>query len=136
MITGIVKNTLHKALLDAAKAAKKDCNKVQILLSLDPNDNEDVHYSKIIEGEPVKRVAFLELLNIRIDMLGKEQMARPFISKSILKQAEDLKVKPEMVTILIYTTAEKASISDVNIHLINNSVPERALTFEEIFGDG
>ena len=138
MITGIVKGLLLYALQNWAKVAQKGCNEVQIGLSVAPPEEEDgereVIYTKIVNGEDNEKVEFLEVINKKMDMLGQEAMAKPFIQKSIAAFAEELECEDEEIFVIVYALNAKAKKkSEVRLHLYKKSTPERPVTFEEIF---
>ncbi len=126
-----------KALKRWAKQNEKGTNDIQIGLSINPDNPDDVLYTKIIKGLINVKVTFKQVIDSENDMLGKEEMARPFIQSSILKFAEEYNEKPESIFVVIYCLNVNATLkSDVRLHLYAKGSPIRPVLFEEIFQNG
>ncbi len=71
--------------------------KMQVLFKL---GEEDVEYFILKEYKELKKVTFMNILNVRIDFKGYSMIVPPFIQKVLVKYAEELKAEPSKMSVL------------------------------------
>ena len=82
----------------------------------------------------MKDVSFNEILNVKLDFLGRELIATPFIVSSLKKLIRETKCSYEEANVLIYTT-DKDSVENINLYFFINTKAAKSMTFKDIFAD-
>ena len=109
-----------------------ETNKVQLLISTDNPDCEP-KYKVLINNKPLKEVSFNQILNVKLDFLGRELIATPFITSSLKKMIRETNCSYEEANVLIYATDEKAE--DIKLYFFVNHTATKSMTFTDIFAD-
>ena len=78
-------------------------------------------------------MSFNELLNVKIDFLGREFLATPFIANTLKRLARENECKPDEVNILAYTTDEEAD--DVSLYCFNGTKPVMEISMDYLFAE-
>lgn len=91
-------NSVSNAINRYAKEEGLDNSQIQIIFSL---KEEEVCYEVVKNFDTlVKKVTFLELLNVRFDFLFKGQFVPPYIKKTIQYYAETLGFNENNISII------------------------------------
>jgi len=90
MVNAIVKKIMLKGIKKYAKVYNVPEKEVQIKVT----DNEDgyVFYTICVNFQEKEQVTFLQIMDAKIDLLGYQQLANPFMKKSLemyAKETED-----------------------------------------------
>ena len=72
---------LSKAIERYAKENEVSNERVQLLIYTDNPDLEP-KYKVLLDNKPLKEVSFNEILNVKLDFLGREFIATPFITNT------------------------------------------------------
>ena len=89
MVQAIVKKIMIKGIKKYSKIYNVPESEVQIKVT--NNENEYVFYTICVNFKEKERVTFLQIMDSRIDLLGYQQLANPFMKKSITMYAEETK---------------------------------------------
>ncbi len=100
MKTGIKK---YSKLFDATK------DDTQILVQAQEKDG--VHYMMCYKWNPKMKVSFKEIMDVKIDLLGLENLASPFLRKSIDMYADYYGALPEEMNLFIFEKNEKVGLA-------------------------
>jgi hypothetical protein len=87
MVEAIVKKIMLKGIKKYAKVYGVPDNEVQIKVTNDADGY--VFYTICMNFQEKERVTFLQIMDARIDLLGYQQIANPFMKKSIEMYAKD-----------------------------------------------
>ena len=90
-------------------------------------------YKVLVENKVKKQVTFNEILNVKLDFLGREIIATPFIASSLRKLRREQGCGFEELNILIYKQKEEQQIP--NLYFFEGSKPIKPITFDYLFGD-
>jgi hypothetical protein len=100
MKTGIKK---YSKLFDTTK------DDTQILVQAQEKDG--VHYMMCYKWNPKMKVSFKEIMDVKIDLLGLENLASPFLRKSIDMYADYYGALPEEMNLFIFEKNEKVGLA-------------------------
>jgi len=129
MIEGIVKNILMKGIDKYAEKHKVPSDNIQIKVIV--NQSDKVIYSIYINFRHIEDVTFLNIMHKKIDFLGYESVANPFMSKSIKefsKEVDDIDVKCFIIkrnggiVILFYKWTKFVKSLTLREHIVNMGV--------------
>ena len=127
------KKIMSAAIERYAEQEKVDTNQVQLLIYTDNPDCEP-KYKVLIHNKPLRDVSFNEILNVKLDFLGRELIATPFITSSLKKLIRETGCSYEEANVLIYTT-DKDSVENINLYFFINTTAAKSMTFKDIFAD-
>jgi hypothetical protein len=86
--------------------------------------------------KPVSEVSFNELLDVKVDFLGREFIAGSFIKNCFNRIIKVNKCKNyQDVKVIIYTTSNNVKADDIRLHLFVNMKPIKELTFADLMGE-
>ena len=126
------KNVMINAIKRYAEINETENTKTQILICTD--NPECLPTYKICKNfKPINEVSFNELLNKKIDFLGREQIATPFIKNCLKRITNEQKCNYDHVNVLIY--GKNNEVDDVDICLFIETKPVKHLTLDYIFGE-
>ena len=131
----IIKST-KDVMLNAIKnfAKEYEVNETQAQLMIKASDdNCTPRYEVLVHNKKVKDVTFNQILNVKLDFLGREIIATPFISSALRKLRRDVECDYEDINILIYKQKEEQD--SPNLYFFKGSTPIKPITFDYIFGD-
>lgn len=100
MKTGIAK---YSKLLEATK------EDTQILVKSDEADG--VNYLMCNKWNPKQKVSFKDIMDVKVDLLGFEGLASPFLRKSIDMYAKYYNALPEEMSLFIFERSGKIGIA-------------------------
>ena len=87
MVESIVKKIMLKGIKKYAKYYEVPENEVQIKVTDDVNGY--VFYTICVQFQEKERVTFLQIMDTKMDLLGYQQIANPFMKKSLQMYAQD-----------------------------------------------
>ena len=97
------------------------------------DDNCTPIYKVLVDNKVKKQVTFNEILNVKLDFLGREIIASPFIASSLRKLRREQGCGFEDLSILIYKQKEEQTIP--NLYFFEGIKPIKPITFDYLFGD-
>lgn len=100
------KSVFKKALVNFAKKNEVECTSNQLLIRA--NEQGTPFYTYCINYDEKKRVTFKEVLGVKVDFKNREQIAEPFITKTISRLSEKHSCKVDDVKIYACTFDNKA----------------------------
>jgi hypothetical protein len=112
MVHAIVKKIMLKGIKKYAKVYEVPENEVQIKVTNDVNGY--VFYSICIGFKFKEVVTFLQIMDSRIDLLGYQQIANPFMKKSLEMYAKDTNDEIENVCSFIIKVHENIGLAFYN----------------------
>ena len=104
----------------------------QILIYSD-NPECTPSYKVCKDHKPVREVSFNDLLNVKVDFLGRELIATPFIKNCIKRITKENSCAFDKVNVLVYSKDEEGE--DIKLWLFIGTEPKKELTFDYIFGE-
>jgi len=131
MVNAIVKKIMVKGIKKYSKVYNVPENQVQIKVT---NDEDGyVFYTICVNFQEKQRVTFLEIMDTRIDLLGYQQLANPFMKKSLEMYAndtnDDLINVCSFIMIIIKENKEKIGLAFYNKYKCGKSLElEKHLT--------
>jgi hypothetical protein len=87
----------------------------------------------LVDNKVKKQVTFNEILNVKLDFLGREIIASPFIASSLRKLRREQGCGFEDLSILIYKQKDEQTIP--NLYFFEGVKPIKPITFDYLFGD-
>ena len=127
-IVGQTKKIMGNAIKKYATDKKVDNTEVQFLISTDDTQTSLPKYQFLMKHKPIKEVSFNEILNVKVDFLGREMIASPFIANTIRRLAREKECSPLEISVLIY--AKDSEVSEVLLCCFNKQNPEGFITFD------
>tara|TARA_R110002020_G_scaffold474816_1_gene707575 strand:- start:22218 stop:22628 length:411 start_codon:yes stop_codon:yes gene_type:complete len=124
---------MRKAIQNFAKEHNVDNTKSAVLISTKDTENSTPSYQLLINNVPKGEVSFNQILNVKIDFLGREIIATPFIANSIRRLARENKCGVLDVNVLVYTQDESAE--EVLLYFFIGKTPTKLITFEYLFAE-
>ena len=122
-----------KIMLNAIKNfAEKDGvnqNEVQFLINTIDTQSCTPRYEYMKKHLKQREVNFNEILDVKVDFLGREMIASPFIANTIRRLSKETECSPADVNVLIYSLGGE----DVSLFFFKDKEPIKALTFDYIF---
>ena len=131
-----IENQTKKTMLNAIGnyAKEYDVSELELQLMIKSSDNEGTPmYQVLVNNKVKKQVTFNEILNVKIDFLGREVIATPFIKSSIRKLQREHNCEFEDINILIYK--RESDTSKPFLYFFQKSEAIKPITFDYIFGD-
>ena len=123
------KDILRNAIKNFALENEVGNKQSQILIFTEDIEECIPRYKVLKDNKAIKEVSFNELLNVKIDFLGREMIATPFMAKTIRRLSMEQNITPDQVKVLIWSKGE----SDVSIYFFANKEPIKEITFDYIF---
>tara|TARA_B100000902_G_scaffold368298_1_gene391549 strand:+ start:1050 stop:1460 length:411 start_codon:yes stop_codon:yes gene_type:complete len=124
---------MRKAIQNFAKEHNVDNTKSAVLISTKDEANSTPIYTLLINNIPKGEVSFNQILNVKIDFLGREIIASPFIANTIRRLARENKCSVLDVNVLVYTQDENAD--KVLLYFFIGRTPKKHITFEYLFAE-
>lgn len=112
MIEGIVKKIMMTGINKYAKAYETSNDNVQIKVTDDENGN--VFYTMCKDFKDVEGVTFLNIMDKKIDFLGYEGLASPFLKKTLGIFAEEAGCEVSKVNCFIIKHKETVGLAFYN----------------------
>lgn len=125
-------NIMLTAIKNFAKEFEVAETKTQLMINAS-DENCTPIYKVLVDNKVKKQVTFNEILNVKLDFLGREIIATPFIASSLRKLRREQGCGFEELNILIYKQKEEQQIP--NLYFFEGSKPIKPITFDYLFGD-
>ena len=131
-IQKITKQIMLKAISNFSKEFEVESTQIQLMI-LASNENCSPKYQLLLNNKVVRNVTFNEILNVKLDFLGREIISSPFIAGSLRKLRNEQECSWEDVKVLIYKTKEEQE--SPNMYFFKGNEPIKPITMDFIFGD-
>lgn len=125
------KDIMTKAIKRYSEEEGVDNSKIQLLIY---TDNPDClpKYKVLKNNRPLKEVSFNEILDVKMDFLGREIIATPFIASSLKRLVRETKCSYEEANVLIYTQDDTAS--NILLYFFVNQSPAKPIGLKDLLG--
>lgn len=131
-----IQKTTSNIMLNAIKNFAKEFDvaetKTQLMINAS-DENCTPIYKVLVDNKVKKQVTFNEILNVKLDFLGREIIATPFIASSLRKLRREQGCGFQDLNILIYKQKDEQQIP--NLYFFEGSKPVKPITFDYLFGD-
>ena len=97
------------------------------------DDNCTPFYQLLINNKVKKDLTFNEILNVKIDFLGRETIVAPFIGSGLRRLRREHGCKSEELNILIYKKSSDAN--NPYLYFFKGNEAIKPLGFDFIFGE-
>jgi hypothetical protein len=131
-----IQKTTSDIMLNAIKNFSKEYGvaETQTQLMIKASDEQCTPtYRVLVDNKVKKDVTFNQILNVKLDFLGRELIATPFISSSLRKLRREQGCGYEDVSVLIYKQKEEQT--SPNLYFFEGVKPIKPITFDYLFGD-
>ena len=125
------KNVMRNAIKNFANENDVSNERVQLLIYSD-NPELEPKYKLLLDNKPLKEVSFNEILNVKLDFLGREIIATPFITNTIKRLMRESNCQYNEVNILIY---QQDKTDDINLYFFIGTIPNKAISFQYLFNE-
>lgn len=125
------KNIMANAIKNFAKESNLDIKEVQFLISTDDEKSCTPKYRFLIKHKPQREVSFNEILNVKVDFLGREMIASPFIANTIRRLSKENECSTLDVNVLIYS--QDPDVKEVLMYCFNKEQAIKPITFDYLF---
>jgi hypothetical protein len=129
MLETQTKNVMKNAIIRYAEENKVDKKRIQLLIYTD-NPELDPKYKILKDNKEFKKVSFNELLNVKLDFLGREILATPFISNTIKRLMRESNCEYKEVNVLAYLLNE-----NINLFFFVGTKANKPLSFNYLFNE-
>ena len=129
MLETQTKNVMKNAIIRYAEENKVDKKRIQLLIYTD-NPELDPKYKILKDNKEFKKVSFNELLNVKLDFLGREILATPFISNTIKRLMTESNCEYKEVNVLAYLLNE-----NINLFFFVGTKANKPLSFNYLFNE-
>lgn len=126
------KDIMLSAINNFSKEFEVETTKTQLMIKAS-DENCTPKYQVLLNNKVVRDVTFNEILNLKIDFLGREIIASPFIASSLRKLRNEHECGWEELNVLIYKQKEEQD--SPNMYFFQGSKPVKPITMDYIFGD-
>jgi hypothetical protein len=106
-------------------------SRIQLLIYTD-NPELEPKYKVLLDNKVLKEVTFNEILNVKLDFLGREFLATPFITNTIKKLMRESNCKYKEVNVLAYL---RGKVEDINLFFFVGMKPTNPITFKYLFNE-
>jgi hypothetical protein len=131
-----IQKTTSEIMLKAIKNFSKEYGveetKTQLMIKASDEQCSPI-YQVLVENKVKKQVTFNQILNVKLDFLGREIIATPFISSSLRRLRREQGCGYEDVSVLIYKQKEEQEVP--NLYFFEGIKPIKPITFDYLFGD-
>lgn len=115
-------------------AKEKKLNSIDVQLMIKATDEECTpKYQLLVYNKFDQDLTFNQILNVRLDFLGREIIASPFISSSLRRLRKEHSCDFDKVNILIYKSKEEQN--NPNLFFFEGSKPIKKIGMDYIFND-
>lgn len=90
-------------------------------------------YQVLVHNKKKKDVTFNEILDVKLDFLGREIIASPFIASALRKLRNEHECHYSDLNVMIYKQREEQDYP--NMYFFKSTEPIKPITMEYIFGD-
>ena len=125
------KKIMKNAIVRYAKEEEIETKRIQLLIYTDNPDLEP-KYKVLKNNRELKKVSFNEILNVKLDFLGREILATPFITNTIKRLMRESNCEFKEVNVLVYLTDVA---EDVNLFFFVGTKANKSLSFDYLFNE-
>ena len=126
MIFGKTQKIMKTGISKYSKQFNTAKENTQILVKAD--SGEGVNYTMCDSWKPKNEVSFKDIMDVRVDLLGFEMMASPFLRKSVDMYANYYDVPNSHINIFIFEKNDK-----VGVAVYEHTTFKETLTLEKQF---
>jgi len=83
----------------------------QVQIRVTKDQNSGLNYEICQDWQPKEKVTFKDILNKKIDILGYEQLATPFLIKSIDLYKKEFSLEDEKTSIFLFNRNNKVGLA-------------------------
>jgi hypothetical protein len=134
-------NIMLKAIANFSKEYEVAETETQLMIKASDEDCAPI-YKVLVNNKVKKQVSFNQILNVKLDFLGREIIATPFIASSLRKLRREQGCGFEELSILIYKKTEEEQErceeeqkNIPNLYFFEGVKPIKSITFDYLFGD-
>lgn len=131
MITEYVESIMRKGLQRYAKEMKQSVTDIQLLIGWNVEEQKS-NYKILSANAPSKSITFNEFLKVPFDILNREQLMIPVVSKTIERYSAELNCPSSVISIVVYLTPQEEDDDVVNLHLYKGSEGIKKVNLEQI----
>ena len=131
-----IRNSTQEVMIKAIEryAEEHECSSTECQLMIKAtNENCEPSYLLLIKNKIIKALSFNEILNLKIDFLGREIIVTPFIASALRKIKKKHNMFFRDINVLIYKPSEK--IKEPKLFLFEKTKQIEPLTLDFIFGE-
>jgi hypothetical protein len=129
------KKIMQNAILNFAEKNKVENKDSQVLI-YPSNADLEPKYMVCTKWKPLNEVSFNELLNVKVDFLGREFIAGSFIRNTFNRIIKEQKCKDfKDVNVIVYSASNNVKETDIKIHLFVGMKPIKEVTFDYLLGE-
>jgi hypothetical protein len=125
------KKIMKNAIVRYAKEEEIETKRIQLLIYTDNPDLEP-KYKVLKDNKEFKKVSFNDILNVKLDFLGREILATPFITNTIKRLMRESNCEFKEVNVLVYLTDVA---EDVNLFFFVGTKANKSLSFDYLFNE-
>tara|TARA_R110001599_G_scaffold171331_4_gene361964 strand:+ start:15314 stop:15715 length:402 start_codon:yes stop_codon:yes gene_type:complete len=125
------KKIMKNAIVRYAKEEEIETKRIQLLIYTDNPDLEP-KYKVLKDNKEFKKVSFNDILNVKLDFLGREILATPFITNTIKRLMRESNCEFKEVNVLVYLTDVA---EDVNLFFFVGTKANKSLGFDYLFNE-
>jgi|TARA_R110000822_G_scaffold47109_4_gene125145 hypothetical protein len=122
-----------KIMLEAIKRYAKEndvsSERVQLLIYTD-NSELEPKYKVMVDNKELKKVSFNDILNVKLDFLGREMIATPFITNTINKLMRESECEYNEVNVLVYPKEK-----ELNLYFFVGTKPNKPIDLKYVFNE-
>jgi hypothetical protein len=126
MVQGIVKKIMITGLTKYAKVYDVTTGEVQIKVTNDINGT--VNYEICVQNNIVEKVRFINIMDKRIDFLGYESIANPFLKKSLEMYAKETNDELQNVCSHIIMYSDANGVSQIGLQFYNENKKNKSIS--------
>lgn len=126
------KDVMLNAIKNFAKEYGVSQTETQLMIKAS-DENCTPRYEVLVHNKKKKDVTFNEILNVKLDFLGREIIATPFIASALRKLRRDEECDFSDINVLIYKQKEEQE--HPNLYFFKGITPIKPITMDYIFGD-
>jgi len=131
-----IQKTTSDIMLNAIKNFSKEYGveetKTQLMIKASDEECTPI-YKVLVDNKVKKEVTFNQILNVKLDFLGREIIATPFIASSLRRLRREQGCGYEDVSVLIFKQKEEQTTP--YLHFFEGVKPIKAITFDYLFGN-
>ena len=126
------KEVMLKAISNFSKEFNVTDLETQLMIRASDSDCTPM-YQVLVNNKPRKDITFNEILNVKIDFLGREMIVTPFIASSLRKLRREHECKADDMSILIYK--RDSDPSTPYLYFFEGTKAIKPIDFQYLFGD-
>jgi hypothetical protein len=126
MVQGIVKKIMITGLTKYAKLYNVTTGEVQIKVTNDINGT--VNYDICVQNNVVENVRFINIMDKKIDFLGYESIANPFLKKSLELYSNETKDELQNVFCNIIMYSDANGIPQIGLQFYNGNIKNKSIS--------